>query len=332
MKRRIPSWFLGAAVFVCPAYAWAEDPAAAEALFKEAVSKYKEGKFVEACPAFAESQRLDPRPGTLFALAECEAAADHIATAATLYEDFLRTVASIKSPAQRAKYQDRVQKAQTRRDELVPLIPRLTLVLPTGSSPDVRITRNGETFTATSLGVEMPVNPGEQVITVQIASGPVREQRLAIGRGDKQTITLELPPPPPEAPVVPYEEPLPVRAPEKPQPLRTVGFVVGGVGVVGVLTGIVAGSMIIERSKSLDDDCPLGKCRTQEALDNAKSLAPLNLVNGVGLGVGGAAVVAGILMTTLGRHPSRKEAMADVHWGAFVTGQKDFVVGVKGAF
>ncbi|HRI72733.1 MAG TPA: hypothetical protein PK156_51205, partial [Polyangium sp.] len=111
---------------------------------------------------------MDPRPGTLFAMAECAAAADHIATAAALYEKFLATVARIESQTQQAKYLARVNKAQIRRDELLSEIPRLTLVAPPGLNSDARITLDGETIASTSLGVERPVNPGDHVIAVQI--------------------------------------------------------------------------------------------------------------------------------------------------------------------
>lgn len=343
MNRWIPRFALGMVVVVCPAIAYADDPAAAEALFKEALAKYREGDYAAACPKFAESQALDPRPGTLFAMAECEAAADHIATAATLYEDFLRTVAAIKNPGQQAKYLDRMKKAQVRRDELIPEIPRLTLVLPSGSSPNVRITRNGETFTATSLGVELPVNPGEQVITVQISAGPVREQRVTIGRKERQTVVLEVP----EVPAAPTVEPwgqyaapklVPIRVLEAGPPLRTAGFVVGGLGVAGLVAGVIAGSVILDRKPVVDAQCPDGHCKDDESLALARGLSALNVLNGVGLGgvglgVGGVAAVAGAVMVAQGTQSSlNKEAKWNLHVGGIVLGSRGVMVGVKGAF
>ena len=45
--------------------------AAAEALFDEAKKLANDGKFAEACPKFAESNRLDRGAGTLIHLADC---------------------------------------------------------------------------------------------------------------------------------------------------------------------------------------------------------------------------------------------------------------------
>src|SRR5690349_15059097 len=47
------------------------DPTTADALFEAGRAAAKRGDFKEACEKFAESERLDPAPGTVFNLAEC---------------------------------------------------------------------------------------------------------------------------------------------------------------------------------------------------------------------------------------------------------------------
>jgi hypothetical protein len=67
----------------------AQDIAAAEALFDKGVADMKAGRYETGCKAIAESQRIDPRPGTLFTLATCEAQWGRIATAVSRYGDYL---------------------------------------------------------------------------------------------------------------------------------------------------------------------------------------------------------------------------------------------------
>ena len=82
-----------------------------------------------ACPDIAGSYKLDPYPGTLFAMAECEAAAGRIATAAAHYEEYLALYDSL-SPDKKAKQGTRHRDSLAQKATLTPLVPKLTLVLP----------------------------------------------------------------------------------------------------------------------------------------------------------------------------------------------------------
>src|SRR5687768_5789067 len=70
-----------------PSAAWARDPAAAEALYRAGRDAAKKGDWEKACAQFAESQRLDPAPGTLLNLADCEERRGLIASAWTHYTE-----------------------------------------------------------------------------------------------------------------------------------------------------------------------------------------------------------------------------------------------------
>ena len=95
------SW---AAVLLMAPPARAQAPAqgtnkvAAEALFEDGRRLVAAGSFTEACPKFADSERLDPSPGTLLNLASC-------------YEKLVRT----KRVHQRAKRRERGQRGRARR-------------------------------------------------------------------------------------------------------------------------------------------------------------------------------------------------------------------------
>lgn len=361
-------------LLVCYGTAFADDPAAAKEIFKNALEAYKKKDYATACPAFAESYQLDPRPGTLFSMADCEYHWEHIATAAAYYDDFLRIVANTKSEKERLKYLDRTKKAQKKKDELSKIVPELTLVLPPEAPADVRMTRNGEALTAASLGLPLPVDPGEQVITVQLGTGQFNELRITLKQGEKQLVELTLPV------VEKPKEPVSLnRMPNDPQDgqtgaggndrvgqadlmpqrtdtrdgkatrpdfdagdvsnsdmrlrLRTAGVVIGCVGVAGVVTGIIAGGSILQRKSFIQTNCPNGECRTVAAYESASALPALNAANALGLGIGGASIVAGGLMIGwgndwFGRLPKKQGLQVE----AVVVGPRDGFVGVKGVF
>src|SRR5215467_9817965 len=68
---------------------------AAEALFQEGRRLMAAGKAVDACPKFAESERLDPSPGTMLNLANCYEKTDRPATAWATYREGVSIAASL---------------------------------------------------------------------------------------------------------------------------------------------------------------------------------------------------------------------------------------------
>ncbi len=340
-------------IVVSCADASAADLAAADALFNKGVAELKAGNFAAACPAFAESQQLDPRPGTMYAMAECEAKAGRIATAVALYDDFLRTVGSLKSMPQRLKYLERTKNAQAQRDKLVKDVPQLTLILPAGSPQDLRMTRNGEVFTAATLGLAIPVDPGEQVITVQLSTGVVNEQRITLDVGEQKTLEIQVPalevkaaepgpqPPAPPPPARPLSlRPTAVASPPVAKPasgLRTGGFVALGVGVAGLVGFGVTGGLAMAKKSFFEETCPKNVCANaadavaaRAAFGQAQTLATLTTV---GLGVSGAAVLAGLVMAIVGKPRGENDRVAlRVHAAVIEAGPAGVVFGVKGVF
>ena len=115
-----------------------------------------EGKASEACPKFAESQRLDPSPSTLLNLASCYEKSDHPASAWATY----REAASAASGLGR---QDLVATAQRHADSLFPTLARMSISVAAPADGMV-IALDGVSVGRAEWGVAVPVDPGEHTI------------------------------------------------------------------------------------------------------------------------------------------------------------------------
>lgn len=335
-KNRLAASGLVLVILAFTASTYADDSSRAKELFLKAAKAFEEHDYAIACPAFAESFQLAARPATRFAMAECEFEAKHIATASTLYGDFLRMVENIESDAERAKHKERVKQAQTKQAELAKEIPYLTLVLAAAAPPNTAVTRDGVTLTAASLGIAVPVDPGEHVITVQAPGGELKEIRVTLERGGKTMQELEPPlPPDPDVHVVtrPAITTTDITAEEmRKSKFRTVAFVAGGIGVAGLIAGGVLGGLTMQKASVIEKHCtditcfPEGFAATQDA-------QRLGLGSTIGFGVGIAGVATGAVMFVLSRRNQEKaQDKPNAQFDVLEASPMGAVFGMKGAF
>lgn len=330
---------IGMALAILSTSTWThagDDLPGAESLFNKGKAAFAAGNYSEACAAFAESYQLAARPATRFAMAECEFEAKHIATASTLYGDFLRMVENIESDAERAKHKERVKKAQSRQAELAKEIPYLTLVLAAAAPPNTVVTCDGVTLTAASLGIAVPVDPGEHVITVQAPGGELKEIRVTLERGGKTMQELEpLLPPTPKGGVVtpPAITTTDITAEEmRKSKFRTIAIVAGGVGVAGLIAGGVLGGLTMQKASIVEKHCDGIKCNF-EGFAATQDAQRLGLGSTIGFGVGIAGVATGAVMFVLSRRNQEKaQDKPTTHLDVLEASPMGAVFGMKGAF
>jgi tetratricopeptide (TPR) repeat protein len=272
-----------------PAAAPTPEAARAEALFQEGKSLLDAGRTAEACDKLAQSDKLDPGIGSLGLLAACHEAEGRIATAWREYQE--------TATRAEAANDERAAFARERAAALEPTLPRLTVRLGRRSAA-TEVFRNKERLAPDALGVAVPVDPGAYEI---VARGPhMPEQRVTITVKPGAQAVVDLPdfkpaPNPPSNPPVA----LPVKeAPSGLGPRRTAGLVIGGVGLVGVVVGAVAGAQALGQNResvAIHDNCiTRAACEQGRALrEGAFRNATLSTV---GFTVGGAALVAGAVM------------------------------------
>ena len=274
------------------------DPA--QALFDAGVEDMEAGRFEKACPAIEASQRMDPRPGTLFTLAECEAQRGRVATAMRYYAEYLNLYRNFV-PQKRLEQKERATTSEAQLKSLELLVPRLTLVLGPSASADVVVRRDGEIVPDLSLGTALPVDPGQHVITTEIPGEPPHEQRISLAPGESKTLRLEAGGPSASGASSGVSTASPsssARASEAAastrRAMRIGAFTAGAVGLAGIAAGVVTGVLAIRELPTVDTHCPhqniIDDCddigaaayRRLRALSTASTVS--FVVGGVGLG------------------------------------------------
>ena len=271
----------------------ASSAAAAESLFREGRQLMDARRYSEACPKFQASFELDVALGTLLNLANCYELDGQLASAWARFVE-------AETMARRAG-DHRGQVARDRAHALEPRLVRVRVVVP-APVPGLRVVVGTREFGAALFGSAIPVDPGELTLT---ASAPRHETftRTIDARTEGTTVDVEVPAlvPAPEA-AVEEESPRALRAPtpqEEPGAGRTVGFVVGGLGLGSLVVATVFG---VNANALWDPSaCPVGtdgvrRCSTASAQDDAEAARRRAHVSTTLFSVGGALVVTGIVL------------------------------------
>ncbi len=273
--------------------ALAGDAASAEALFVQGRAAADRGDHATACAKFAESNRLDPAPGTVFNLGDCSEKLGKLATA----WQYFREVAQ-RLPAS----DERVPIAVARAAKLERRVPKLTVKLAAGAPAGAVVTRDGNELGAASLGVALPVDPGEHALEVRAPGHATGTVKVTLAEGAARTVDVAAGPPDTAAASSPEQPPVSKSG------KRTAGWVALGAGGVAFTVGAVAGLMVLGKKSTVDDNCDADKRCNQKGADAAASGRTLGTVSGVGLALGAVGLgLGGYLLATT---PKREAAVA----------------------
>ncbi len=278
----------------------AQPSATAEALFRNGLQEMEAGRYNAACPSIAESYRLDARPGTLFTLAECEAKAGRIASAVAHYGDYV-AVFSRMPEDQRQRQRGRDVIARQQMDALRPNVPQLIVTLPEGAPAGTSVRMDSIELGTPSLGMSLPVDPGEHRLTVQVPGLQARTTTVTIGVGETRRVELEVPEAPPTVqPRPPQPAPTTVPMPtirddgprdasEQGDPRRVAAYVLGGLALEGLAVGTVTGVIAWQKKGTVDRECPDAYC-SDDGMDAADSGTTYATISTVSFGIGLAAL------------------------------------------
>ena len=284
MKTRLTAFGLTLAIAVAGGEARAQSAmTAAEILFEAGRAAAGRGDYREACAKFGESQRIDPAVGTLLNIADCSERQGKLVVAWDNYTQALRLLAATD---QRLAY------ARKKRDEVGVRLAWLAVRMKGGSPVGTSIVLGGQPFGASSLGVELPVDPGEVTLTVNVPGRRSVVQRLRLVEGEHARIELG-----------PGEE----MRPKKGSGLRTTSWISLAVGGASVLTGAVTGVAALSRRSVFSGHCDGDRCPSSMTSD-VNAYNTFRTVSSVTLVVGGVLCALGV--TGLVVFPTMPDAAA----------------------
>lgn len=236
----------------------AQDSAVAQSLYDQARKLTAGGQYPDACPKFEESQRLDPTPVTQFWLADCY---EHVGRTASAWSSFLDLAAAAKRNGG-PKADEREKVARDRANAVQPKLTQLVVAVPAGTRiAGLVVKRDGEALHEGQWGSPVPVDPGNHTIEAS-APGKQTWTKTQDVEGAGQTVTVQVdaltdapvaaavPPAgasPAGSPAAAGGSPAPAPVDVPPDtsasssPLKTVGLVAAGVGVVGLGVGAFFG-------------------------------------------------------------------------------------------
>src|SRR5215472_352372 len=266
----------------------------AETLFEQGRSAVRAGDYELACRDFAASQKLEPAPGTLLNLGDCEerlgrlvSARAHFADAASRFsaDDHRRKTAEVRVLALQA----RLGRVLVHRSELTP--------------KDTVVVRGDEVI---PFDAPYWALPGKLSIVARASGRSDRPYEVSVAAGELQVIAVEAgealgPVASSQAiasPTLASDQNVPPGPPSAPpdgrvQRNRAIGFALGGIGVAGLVTGAVTGLVVLNKASTVKAHCDASyNCDSTgvDAAQNASLLSTMSVagfaVGAVGLGLG----------------------------------------------
>lgn len=297
-----------AAISACAAagHAGPAEQKKANALFQEGRKAMKNKDYDTACPKFEASLELDPAPGTRINLGLCREARNELSKA---LEDFRRVAEQLPKDDSRAAFvQERVAALEAR-------VPRITITLAKSAPADAVVTIDDQPVQIATPPSAKEIEPGDHVVSVRATGREPREYKISLADFQRRDLEVDagksLAVTPTGAATGPESGAGDGGQQQDGPPWRTIGFVVGGIGIAAVTVGAIAGIVVLSNKGTIEDDCGPRFCASQDGLDAVSSAGTFSTVSTIAFIAGGAALAGGaVLLLT---HP---ESGGSAHVGA----------------
>jgi hypothetical protein len=240
-------WIVLAVIAVASQPAFADSSSRAKELFEEGQELAKQGKWLEACTKFSESNKLERAVGTSLNLADCLVHVGKLADAWKLFDEGAAEL-------ERAGKTTRAQLARGRADELSGKLATLTVKISQSDVGELTLTIAGRDVTP-KPEVTQRLDPGTIVVTAAAPRRDPFKTTVTIPAGGAVTVEV-----PAFAPVHPNEEPTPAPTSEPGPRRRSRVYLAGGLGVAGIATAITGGVIMQVAQNHYDDTVHSSDC------------------------------------------------------------------------
>jgi hypothetical protein len=276
-----------------PATATGKQKADAQKKFDHGRELSAASRYPEALAEFQGSFEIVASPNTHFSIARTLA---YMGQPAEAYVEYGKTITEAQAAAAKDKrYTQTAEASDAEQRELRSKLAFLVLSVEHGDNAMVKV--GDRAIDNAALRDLVPVNPGTVTVVVSVGGAEVARQTVTLGTSDRKTIVLDAQPKPPEptaAPEQPREQPM-VVVDTSPGGLRTAAYIAGGVGVAGLATFAIFGSLEKSSFNQLNDACHGEPCPPGHADDIATGRSRQTIAN-VGLAAGAVGLATGVVL------------------------------------
>lgn len=252
-----------------------------------------EGRFAEACPKFAESQRIEPGTGTLLNLAACNEQLGKTATAWSQFSEAYQLLLK-QNDAARAEY------AQEHRDGLARRLSKITLRV-ADASPNLTVKLDDVPVGKAAWGVGIAIDPGTHQILAEAPGRKPWSRTVEIGMSvetpvvDVPTLAVMPGASEPEGALAASARP-DEAAEDRGRPL-TAPVVIAGVATLALAAGAgVTGALYVSKKNSYDDINGQPGASRQAIEDRKDAVTTMGVVNLALIGAATAGAITTIVL------------------------------------
>lgn len=262
------AWAFLLALAMCPA-ARADDHALpdADVLFQQGRHAADAGNYEVACAKFEASRRIEPAPGTVLNLADCEEARGELTRA---WREFIQLADTLPDGDPRKVV------ALVRARNLERTMPKLRVRL-TKTSEGARVRRDDVELGEASLGLPLPVDPGRHAILVTEPGHRDQTYSVEVERGEEKDVEIG-------------------HGPATHDARKALGLGLLSFGLTSLTVGSVTGVVALANLQQSNAECAGNVCATQDGVTHYENARAFGLATDVAFGLGAAFTIAGIVL------------------------------------